>query len=139
MASVDNFPALALGDVLDESQSHIINYKCAAAITKGQVVVFSAHVAGELPTIDVAGAAAANCLGVALKTGAIGEAIPVLKRGVVKVTASGGITGGVPIVSGAAGAVVTFGANTFDKVIGRAEQTFLTTDTGLASIDCEGA
>jgi hypothetical protein len=139
MVSVDNYPALALGDCLDEAQAHIVNYKCASGITKGDVVVFSAHVAGELPTIAQAGAAAANCLGVALKTGLTGESIPICKRGMMKVTASGGITGGVPIVSGAAGAIVTFGANTFDKVIGRAEQTFLTTDTGLASIDCEGA
>jgi len=139
MVSIDLFPALALGDCLDESQAHIVNYKCASGVTKGQLVVFSAHVAGELPTIATAGAAAANCLGVALKTGLTGESIPICKRGMVKVTASGAITGGVPIVSGASGAVVTFGANTFDKVVGRAEQTFADTDTGIASIDCEGA
>jgi hypothetical protein len=139
MVSVDNYPALALGDCLDESQADIINYKCASGITKGQLVVFSAHVAGELPTIATAGAAATNVLGVALKTGLTGESIPVCSKGVVKVTASGGITGGVLIVAAASGAVITIGANTFEKIVGRAIQTFLDTDTGLAFIDCESS
>jgi hypothetical protein len=135
----DLFPALALGDALDESQSLILPFKCAAGVTKGQVVIFNTHTVGELPSVSPAGAAAGNCFGVALKTGLTGEIIPVLVRGIVKVTASGAITGGVTIVSGAAGVVVTFGANTFDKAIGKALQTFADTDTGLALIDCEGS
>jgi hypothetical protein len=135
----DLYPALALGDCLDESQAHIETFKCASAVTKGQVVVFNTHTAGELPSVSTAGAAAGNCLGVALKSGAAGEYIPVLIRGVVKVTASGAITGGTPVVSGASGTVAALGANTFEKVIGRALQTFADTDTGLVLIDCEGA
>jgi len=137
MASVDNFPALALGDCLDEKQASIHPFKCESGVTKGQIVIFDTNTVAELPSVSTAGAAAANCLGMALKTGAAGEVIPIMTRGIGKVTASGGITGGVHIVSGASGVVVTVGANTFEKVIGRAIQTFLTTDTGLAFINCE--
>lgn len=133
----DLYPALALGDCLDEAQALIVDYKCESAVTKGQVVKFDTHTAGELPSISTAGAAATNCFGVALKSGAAGEVIPVLVRGIVKVTASGAITGGVLIVSGASGVVVTVGANTFEKVIGRAIQTFADGDTGLVFINCE--
>ena len=133
----DLYPALALGDVLDEANAHIIRAKCESAVTKGQVVIFNTHTAGEIPSVSTSGAAAANCFGVAMKTGAAGDFVPVCVDGIVKVTASGAITGGVMIVSGASGVIVTVGANTFDKVIGRALQTFADTDTGLAFINCE--
>jgi hypothetical protein len=133
----DLFPALALGDCLDESKAVIINAKAQTAVTKGQIVVFNTHTAGELPSVSTAGAAAANCLGLALKDIAAGESGPILVMGIAKVTDSGaGVTGGVCIVSGAAGTIVTFGANTFDKIIGRALQTFAAGDTGLAFINC---
>jgi len=134
----DLYPALALGDCLDEKQAEIIPCKCESAVTKGQIVIFNTHTAGEIPSVSPAGAAATNCFGLALKSGAIGEIIPVMTRGIGKVTASGAIVGGVLIVSGAAGVVVTIGVNTFEKVIGRALQTFADTDTGLAFINCEG-
>jgi hypothetical protein len=133
----DLYPALALRDVLDEANAHIIRCKCETALTKGQVVIFNTHTSGELPSVSTAGATATNCFGVAMKTGAAGEIVPGCIAGVVKVTASGAITGGVLIVSGAAGAVVTVGANTFEKVIGRVLQTFGNTETGLAFINCE--
>jgi len=128
----DLFPnGLALGDALDEKQSIIVPYVCQTAVTKGQVVKFDTHVAGALPTVSTAGALATNCLGVAMKSGLAGETITVLVKGIVKVTAVGAITGGVLIVAGAAGTVSTVGANTFEKVIGYAIQTFADTDTGL--------
>jgi len=133
----DLFPSLALGDCLDEEQAHIVPFKCESGVTKGQIVIFNTHTASELPSVSTAGAAATNCLGLAMKTGVAGQVIAVLVDGVGKVTASGGITGGVHIVSGAAGVVVTVGANTFEKVIGRALQTFADGDTGLAFINCE--
>lgn len=133
----DLYPALALGDVLDEANAHVIKAKCETAVTKGQVVIFNTHTAGEIPSVSTAGAAAANCFGVAMKTGSAGDIIPVCVDGVVKLTASGAIVGGVMIVSGASGVIVTVGANTFDKIIGRALQTFADTDTGLAFINCE--
>lgn len=137
MVSIDNFPQIALGDAYDEAQATIYNAKCETAVTKGQIVIFNTHTAGALPSVSTAGALATNCMGVALKSGAIGESIPVLVRGRVKVTATGAITGGVMIVAGAAGVVATIGANTFEKVIGRSVQTFADTDTGLVDIDCE--
>jgi len=133
----DLFAALALGDCLDERQAHIENFKCESSVTKGQVVIFNTHTADALPSVSTAGAAAANCLGVALKSGGAGEYIPVLIRGAVKVKSSGAITGGVMIVSGATGVIVTVGANTFDKIIGRAVQTFGDGDDGIAFINCE--
>jgi hypothetical protein len=136
MVSVDNYPALALGDALDESQSVILPLVLAGTVTKGDVVKFSAHVASELPTVVQATQYATNSYGVALKSGVSGDTIPVLVKGPVKVTASGGITGGVKIVAGATGLIETIGSQTFEKVIGMAIQTFLDTDTGLAFIDC---
>ena len=133
----DLYPAIALGDVLDEANAHIIKCKCESAVTKGQLVIFNTHTAGELPSVSTAGAAATNCFGVAMKTGAAGDIIPVCVAGVVKVTASGAITGGTCVVCGANGTVVTIGANTYEKVVGRAIQTFADTDTGLAFINCE--
>lgn len=56
-------------------------------------------------------------------------------KGLVKVRGSGGITGGVLIVSGAGGTVVTIGSNTHEKVIGKAVQTFATDgDDGVVMI-----
>ena len=133
----DLFPALAVGDCLDESQAVIINAKVAATVTKGQLVIFNTHTSGEIPSVSPAGAAAVNCLGMALKGGGVGEFIPILAMGIAKVTDSGaGVTGGVCIVSGAAGKIATVGTNTFEKAIGRALQTFGAGDTGLAYINC---
>jgi len=130
----DLYPALALGDALDPAQVKTINAKCESAVTKGQLVIFNTHTAGEIPSVSTAGAAATNVLGVALKSGSAGDIIPVGWIGVFKVKASGAITGGVLIVSGAAGVIVTVGANTFEKVVGRALQTFADGDEGLAFI-----
>lgn len=133
----DLFSALAVGDCLNESQAVIINVKCESAVTKGQLVIFNTHTAGELPSVSTAGAAAANVLGIAMKSGAAGEYIPVGVVGIFKVTDSGaGVTGGVAIVSGASGTIATVGANTFEKKCGRALQTFGAGDTGLAYINC---
>ncbi len=133
----DLFGTLAVGDCLDEAQAVIVNAKCEAAVTKGQLVIFNTHTSGEIPSVSPAGAAAANVLGVAMKSGAIGEVIPVGAKGMFKVTDSGaGVTGGVAIVSGAAGTIATVGANTFEKKCGRAWQTFGAGDTGIAAINC---
>lgn len=130
----DLFPGLALGDALDVSQAVIVPYPCETAVVKGQVVIFVTHTTGQLPTVATAGALAINVLGVALKTGAAGETVPVLTKGMVKVQASGGITAGVLIVSEVTGQVQTVGSNTFEKVIGRAIQTFTNGDQGIVHI-----
>ena len=89
----DLFPALALGDCLDEAQAIIISMKVGAAVTKGQAVKSHTHTVGELCSVQPA-ALDSKVLGVALKSGGVGDSIPVLVSGIVKVTASGGITVG---------------------------------------------
>lgn len=133
----DLFPAIALGDALDEEQAHIVPYKCESAVTKGQIVIFNTHTAAELPSVSTAGAAAINAIGMAMKTGGVGRVIPVLMSGVCKATSTTGVTGGVLLVCGASGTVETVGANTFEKIIGRALQTLGAGDTGLVAINCE--
>jgi hypothetical protein len=128
MVFVDNFSAIALGDAVDPAQAVIKSFKCESAVTKGQLVIFNTHTAEELPSVSTAGAAATNVLGVAMKTGAPGETIPVLVKGYVKVKCAGAITGGVLVVAGASGTVDTIGSNTFEKVVGRAVQTFASAD-----------
>ena len=101
----DLYPALALGDCLDEAQAKVFNMKVGATVTKGQAVKPHTHTSGELCSVQPAGAGD-KALGVALKSGAVGDSIPVLVSGIVKVTASGAITMGAPVKSGAAGVVV---------------------------------
>ena len=102
----DLFPALALGDCLDETQAKIFNMKVGIAITKGQTVKPYTHTVGELCSIQPA-ALGSKAFGVALKGGEVGESVPVLVGGIVKVTASGGINIGAPVKSGDNGVVVT--------------------------------
>ena len=100
----DLFPALALGDCLDEAQAKIFNMKVGAAVTKGQAVRSHTHTAGELCSVKPA-VLGDKAFGVALKSGGVGESIPVLVSGIVKVKGSGVITMGVPVTSGDDGVV----------------------------------
>ena len=100
----DLFPALALGDCLDEVQAKIFNMKVGIAITKGQTVKPYTHTVGELCSIQPA-ALGSKAFGVALKGGGVGESIPVLVSGIVKVKGLGVITMGVPVTSGDGGVV----------------------------------
>ena len=147
----DLFPALALGDCLDEAQATIINMKVGAAVTKGQAVKSHTHTVGELCSVQPA-SLGFKALGVALKSGAVGEKIPVLVSGIVKVTASETITIGSPVRAGDAGTIaiglysVTIPSGTVavtstsaqpamtvgGKIaFGTAVQTFADGDTGL--------
>ena len=101
----DLFPALALGDCLDEAQAVVVSFKTAEAITKGQLVKVSIHVTGELGSITVAGSGE-KAHGVAMKGGAVGDVIPVMLSGIVKVTGAGAITVGSPVRSDVNGVVV---------------------------------
>ena len=131
----DKYPGISLGDALDESQRVITIHKCVAAITKGQVVQFHTDVPGDMPAVDVAGADCPDAIGVALQTGAIGQYIKVLRKGIVKVTDSGaGVTGGTRVKCGALGTVATAEVDTVAHLIlsiGRAVQTLGAGDTGL--------
>jgi len=137
----DLFPALALGECLDEAQATIITCRLAGSVSKGDVVARSVAVSGELDSVVQAGANSELVIGVALRGGVSGEYIPVLKQGIIKVTASGAIIGGTKIKAAATGRVAAMVADTFTalqlvaQVIGRALQTFADTDTGLVFID----
>jgi hypothetical protein len=147
----DLYPGLALGDALNPQDAIIIPAKAESAITKGQLVIWNTHTAGEIGSVSVAGAGAKNVAGVALKTLAAGEVGPILIRGIVKVTASGAISLGSKIASGTAGVVVASAAldapvtyaeadmqTELDKIearCGMALQTFANADTGLVFID----
>jgi len=77
----DLFPALALGDCLDEAQATIINMKVGTAVTKGQVVQASTHTVGELCSVEPGANGSGVVVGIALKSGEAGDLIPVLFKG----------------------------------------------------------
>jgi len=83
-----------------------LSFKAQNAITKGQAVKMSTHTAGEIGSVDVAGAGD-KAIGVAIKDTAAGGYVPVLVQGgPVKVTAGGAISIGAPVKAGATGKVV---------------------------------
>ena len=132
----DLFPALALGDCLDEAQAVVVSMKVGATVTKGQTLKPHTHTSGELCSVQPADLGD-KALGVALKGGAVGEVIPVLLKGGVKVTGSGAITMGAPVKSGAAGVVVA-AVNTVTipsgatAVTSSAAQPSITVESGIA-------
>ena len=148
----DLFPALALGDCLDEAQAIILNMKVGTAVTKGQVVQAATHTVGELCSVEPGIDGSGKVVGIALKSGEAGVSIPVLVKGVAKVTSSSAIGVGARVMSGADGtvkfasnlvtipsgatAVTSTSANPSMTVesgiaFGMALQTFADGDTGL--------
>jgi len=87
MADVSGKTWMAIGET-DDPNAMIESYEAAAAITKGDPVYLSAD--------DKVSPAAAvqDCIGIAVKTTAIGDPCPVLIEGRVKVKAGGAITRG---------------------------------------------
>lgn len=73
------------------------------SVTKGQVVVLNTN-----GTIQPSEGVSRLAIGVALKNGNAGEAIPVALRGIVRVTAGGAISLGSFVTSGAGGKVLAF-------------------------------
>jgi len=85
---------MAVGET-DDPNAQIESFEAAAAVTKGIPVYLSADdKVSESPGGD-------NAIGVAVKTVALGDMCPVLKRGRVKVTANGPITRGTAVCSAA--------------------------------------
>jgi len=83
---------MAAGET-DDPQALVESFEAEAAITKGSPVYLSSDdKVSPSPGGDMA-------LGVATKNVAIGEMCPVLKRGRIKVTASGAITRGYAVCS----------------------------------------
>jgi len=100
----DLFPDVPnVGDVLIDMVSE--SFKAQNAITKGQLVKISTHTAGEISSVDVAGAGD-KAIGMAKKTVVAGEQVPVLRLGKAKITAGGAITTGAAIKAGATGKAV---------------------------------
>lgn len=90
---------MAIGET-DDSNALIESFEAAAPIMKGAPVYLSADdKVSPSPGGD-------DAVGIAVKTVALGEKCPVLKRGRVKVTANGAITRGKAVCS-AAGSKVT--------------------------------
>ncbi len=89
---------MAVGET-DDPNAVIESFEAAGAITKGVPVYLSANdKVSPSPGGD-------DAVGVAVKTVALGEMCPVLKRGRVKVTANGAITRGKAVCSASAGKV----------------------------------
>jgi hypothetical protein len=82
---------MAIGET-DDPNAVIESYEAAAAITKGDPVYLSAD-----DKVSPA-AAAQDCIGISVKTVALGAMCPVLIRGRVKVKAGGAITRGKAVM-----------------------------------------
>jgi hypothetical protein len=132
---------MAVGES-DDPNAQIESFEAAAAVTKGSPVYLSADdKVSESPGGD-------NAIGVAVKTVALGEMCPVLKRGRVKVTANGPITRGAAVCSAANGKVTQLvdqavnegGSATYtvfyNRKLGTALET-ATADDDLIFIDVE--
>lgn len=108
---------------LHEGVEHIYSGSTASAtITADQLLEVSGS-----GTLGPAGAASAAVVGIALAGAASAAPVKALMFGpVVTVINSGGVTAGAKVVAGAAGVVVTIGANTFEKIVGTALTTATT-------------
>ncbi|XHH09852.1 MAG: capsid cement protein [Candidatus Bathyarchaeia archaeon] len=132
---------MAVGET-DDPNALIESFEAEAAITKGSPVYLSADdKVSESPGGDEA-------IGVAVKTVALGEKCPVLKRGRVKVTANGAITRGKAVCSAASRKITQLvdqavnegGSATYTLYYNRKLGTALesaTTDGDLIFIDVE--
>jgi len=131
----DKFPQVALGEaVLVVAQ---MNMKLAGNVTKGDVVIASAHQDDDVPTVVIGTDQSAKFMGIAMKTGVTGDSIPVLTIGIIKVTAGAGtVILGEEIECAANGAVEnTVGGATVALIIGRGLQTLASGDTGIVWIN----
>lgn len=108
MAAEDLFSVVELGEEIGPYPGQKANFKAAANITKGQLVVADTHTDQELVSVNVAGAGAVDVIGVALQDIASGAWGPILLKGLVKVTASAAITAGYKIISAANGQIAVY-------------------------------
>lgn len=94
-----------------------IPYTASATITGGQVVAVGTTAYNVAPTST----ASAAVVGVAANDAASGTLVTVISTGVHRLTASGSIAIGAPVISAAAGAVATIASDTtYTHVIGKA-------------------
>jgi hypothetical protein len=108
---------MAIGET-DDPEAIIESFEAEAAVTKGDPVYLSSD-------HKVSSAASAqNCIGIAVKSAAIGEPCPVLTKGRVKVKAGGAISRG--------GAV--YGADSSKRVLAMADQAVNESGTATYTI-----
>jgi hypothetical protein len=105
MADKTNKTWMAIGET-DDPDAVIESYEAAAAVTKGDPVYLSAD-----DKVSPA-AAAQDCIGVAVKSVALGEQCPVLTNGRVKVKAGGIINRGKAV----------YGADASKRVLEQTDQ-----------------
>ncbi len=97
---------MAIGET-DDPEAVIDSYEVAAAVTKGDPVYLSAD-----DKVSPA-AAAQDCIGIAVESqGTVGNKVPVLTRGRVKVKAGGSITRGKAV----------YGADSSKRVLQQTDQ-----------------
>ena len=132
MADLSGRTDLAVGDPA-ELGCTIKDYECEAAVTKGQAVYMSS--AGKITPTTVA---AEIAIGIATKTGAIGEMVGIVTKGKVKATAGGAIAIGGSVRGSTAGKVI---ANAYaaditmvDKNLGNLIHTAAAADADLVLI-----
>jgi len=132
MADLSGRTDLAVGDPA-ELGCTIKDYECEAAVTKGQAVYMSS--AGKITPTTVA---AEIAIGIATKTGAIGEMVGIVTKGKVKATAGGAIAIGGSVRGSTAGKVI---ANPYaadiamvDKNLGNLIHTAAVADADLVLI-----
>lgn len=93
--------------------------QASTTITGGQLLAVSGS-----GTVGPCGAASAAFVGVAAFDAASGDKVTVHTGGVQRLTASGSITAGAAVISGASGTVATIGAETvYSRVVGVALTT----------------
>lgn len=97
----DKFSHVSLGDVIFEVQK--IPVKAAAAITKGQALVWDTHTDDEFPTVNIAGADATDFAGVAMEDIAQDAVGMMLKIGIIKATVNGAVAAGDKLSTNTAG------------------------------------
>lgn len=98
-----------------------VTYTAGGTITAGKVV----HISATGRTITLATAGSDHTVGVACHDAATGALVTVSRGGEQKVTASGAITAGTPVKSGAAGTVAAWisGTDNASLIVGKAINT----------------
>lgn len=98
-----------------------VTYKASATIVGGQVVAITG-----VGTVGPAGATSAAWIGVASNDAATNDNVTVYVGGVQSVTASGTVTAGDAVATGAAGTVATAATPTSAQFVGIATTTATT-------------
>jgi len=132
----DHFSDINVGEAL--VQDFVLSLKAYGSISKGDLVYLSNHTTGEIGAVSSATGTQVP-VGQALKSASAGDYVPILVRGVAKVTASGSITLGTKVKSVAPGGSYVAASTAYAVTnCGIALQTLSNGDTGLIILTCGG-